>query len=124
MKIGLEVFKLNEITAEADVLLCTLYDHYYSRRINHTPKSQAVYFGTPADIHHDLFSNWLYEDLESACLELAEIGFIVSNIYTGDLIDEISLSNRGIIYMEEKFENRREKLHAYLERLISKLILP
>ncbi len=105
-----------EITKDADYLLCVLYKEYKFRRADGLSKQQARFFGDAEDIFNCIFKEWDLEDLEAACGELKETGFI-NCYYADDTACSIFLSNKAFIYMENRFKNNMESLLDYITKI-------
>ena len=110
-----------EITKESDALICVLYKEYLQRRKNGVPKSKAILFGDSSSVKTQLFPKWNTTDIDEACHELDDAG-LLSCFFADGETGEISISNAGIIYMENRFSNNVSSIFSYLEKLRS--ILP
>lgn len=110
-----------EITKESDTLICVLYKEYLQRRKNGVPKSKAVSFGDSSSVKTLLLPKWNTADIDEACHELDDAGLL--HCFFADCeASEISISNTGIVYMEQRFSKNISSVFNYLEKLRS--ILP
>ena len=106
----------NELTNDAKYLLCTLYKHYKEQRSRQIDKSSAKYIGDCTRIQKDLIPEWLLEDVDETCRELSRAGFVESS-YADDMATNVSLSDKAIIYMENRFKNGIKELIEFMLKL-------
>lgn len=108
----------NELTKDADYMLCALYKSYLNRRENGINKSNAKTFGSSVDIHDTLMKEWNLEDVEETCKELSRAQYISCSPYN-NLSCIITLSDKAIIYMENRFERKVSKIVDYMSKIKS-----
>ena len=107
-----------DLTKDADTVLCVLYRTYLERRKNKLPKSTAKEFDSFAGMQEAFFSKWLVEDVEETCNELKRADFLEFKVFiTGDT-SPITLSDKGIIYMENRFPNGLASVVDFLSKII------
>lgn len=93
---------------EAATVLHALYSQYLSRRNVGYSKQDASEFGSVEDIHDDLCSQLLLDDVDSAMRELDVCGYLI-NDYGDETISQCTLTNDAIIdcknITKDKFKN-------------------
>ena len=105
------------LSNDADYLICLIYKYYLELHDNGIPKSKAKNF-EDITIIHSLVPNWSLEDTFDTCLELSNNGFLIKQKkYISERYDRFSLSDTGIVYMENRFANKIDKLINYIGNL-------
>ena len=105
------------LSKDNDFLICTLYKQYLKNRKSGLSKSDARYFDSSDEIQETLISNWSKEDVATACWELHSKGLLIC--FPGDNIaNSISITDDGIIYMENRFSKKLEKITDYISKLM------
>ncbi|MCL1987252.1 MAG: hypothetical protein FWG64_04695 [Firmicutes bacterium] len=61
---------MNQLTNDAEILLCYIYMDYLQKRKLKMPKSKAKYAGSPSEVQANFLPTWLLEDVEDTLLEL------------------------------------------------------
>lgn len=110
-----------KISKEADILICLLYKQYCDQRKGRVPKSKAKMFGSSEDIQEAILPKWSPEDVDDTCRELGKAK-LLDCFYADDIAYIVHLTDEGIVYMENRFENNFKSLLEYLESLMN--ILP
>ena len=105
------------LTRDSDKLICALYKKYLEQRKHGVSKSEAKYFGSAIDIQKTIFPQWSLEDVEETCRELDRAQLLSSVLYVDDTCDKIELSDKAIIYMENRFGNTIDKIVDYISKL-------
>lgn len=107
---------MNDLTKDQKILLIALYKEFLSRQPALNP-SRANYF---VDVESTLPLLGLKFDLDYAddmFLALLERGYIVGN--ESDLsVDEFGISDKTIIYMENRFKNGLKEIISFLAPFI------
>lgn len=118
-----EVIPLSEIklTKDGDALICALYKELLQRRKAGKPKREARFFIDSKWIHANLAVKWSFEDVDDTCRELSIAG-LIDCLYADDVASYVSISDRGIAYMENRFSDGVDTFFSYIERIRS--ILP
>lgn len=105
------------LTKDAEKVLCAIYKDYLEKRKAGLSKSLANYWGTSHVIHETLLPEWLFENVDDTCRELSRSKMI--NCGWGDNIAlYISISDIGIIYMENRFKNGLKDVVSFLSNFI------
>lgn len=103
------------LTNEADFLLCSIYKNYLDQRIHDVFRKDAVRFGSPEYLQETVVPGWAVEDIEEVMRELNKSSMTVcrwgDNTFSWGL-----LTTDGIIYMENRFGRKMDKV---LNRLSS-----
>lgn len=108
----------NELTKDADAMICVLYKNYLRRRKSGVPKRDAKFFGGSAEIHTDLMPKWSFEDVDETCRELSRAGFL--DCHFADNVTYLAyLTDDAIIYMENRFKDGISSLLEHLHSLMS-----
>ena len=104
------------ISKDADKLICTLYREYLERRKNGISKEKARDFKDAESIHKSFFPNSLSDDIRDDCFELKSAGLLDGESADNTLIF-VSISNGGIIYMENRFKNGLSDVIDFIGKL-------
>lgn len=107
-----------KLTKDSDYLLCSLYKNYLEKRSNGIPKSQASYAGSSEDMQSNFFPKWCLEDVDETCRELDRAGMLYC-LYADNVVYESTLSDQAIIYMENRFENKVNRVLDYILKIKS-----
>lgn len=104
------------LTKDGDKLICLLYKAYKERLKEGVPKARAKHFGNQSSIQESLIPNWSLEDTKETCLELHRSGLVNCAIAIGGIL-ALSLTDYGIIYMENRFKNGLKELLDYINKI-------
>lgn len=107
-----------KLSKDADYLICLIYKHYIEMRNNGIPKSDAKTIGDSHDAHENIVPEWSFEDTDDTCRELIDKGLLDNHIYVDDICGYMSLSNDGIIYMENRFKNGLKEITDFIAKFI------
>ena len=110
------------ISNECDALLCVLYREYRTRRAHGVPISQASYFRDDSSIRENFMPLWPVDDVADVCWRLVNHGLLFATL-GDDKANNVTLTEDGIIYMENRFDAQLEKVLARLVQLAS-LVAP
>ena len=106
-----------QLSRDNDLLICTLYKSYLEQVKNGSSKSESRQFGSSDELQESLFSAWSKDDVATACWELHSKGLL--QCQSGDdLANDVYITNNGIIYMENRFSNKAEKVIDYISKFI------
>jgi len=105
-----------ELTKDAEYMLCAIYKSYKDKRKSGIPKSDAKYIGNSEDIHKSLMSEWLFDDVDETCRELNRAGFVDCRYYD-DTAHYVTLTDKAIIYMENRFVNGLTGVLDYMAKI-------
>ena len=104
---------MERLTNEADFLLCCVYKAYLEQRRQDVFRQNAVRFGPPESLQETIVPGWPVEDIEDVMRELNRKSMTVcrwgDNTFSWGMI-----TTDGIIYMEDRFGRKMDKL---LERI-------
>jgi hypothetical protein len=116
------VFMEIHITRDADAFICVLYREYLKSRKSGKTIEDSARFGDDARIQETLFPKWQLDDVTHLCWYLA--GKNLLRAYRGDnKANRVSLSEDGIVYMENRFPEGISQLLSALGKLASLLLL-
>lgn len=95
-----------ELTKDADKLFCLIYKRYLEDIKSGKSKSSAKQTGSSKEILERHFKNLelSFEDVDETCRELSRSGFLHC-IYADDVVYHSEITDKGIIYMEQRFKN-------------------
>ena len=99
------------LTRDADYMVCSLYKEYLSRVKNGSSKSKAKCF-IKSEIN-SLVPKVNSDDVGDLAEELKSKGLL-----SKDILDNVEFTSDGIIYMENRFLNKADKVLEYLSYLI------
>lgn len=105
------------LTKDSQKLICILYKSYLEKRKSGYSKSNANNFGSSHDIHKNLCSNWLFDDVDDTCRELSNIG-LLNCMWADNIAYIVRISDQGIIYMENRFKNGLVGVIDFLTKFI------
>lgn len=104
------------LTRDSDALICLLYKHYCQQLKRGISKSDAKQFGGSPEIHKSIAPKWTFENVDETCKELSRAGLL--NCYCAEnIVWDSSLSDEGIIYMENRFKDGLKDVLEYLEKI-------
>lgn len=109
-----------ELTKHSDAIICTLYKAYLERRKDKKTINESRRFGSAKDVHREYFSEWLFDDIETGCYELKQKSLIQAICADGTIV-RMSLSDEGLLYMENRFKNKINNVVNYLKDIASLL---
>lgn len=109
------------LTRDSDILICLLYKDYCDKRAVGYSKEKAISFGSSEDIHKNIIPDWSALDVNQTCIELYNAG-LLNIFYADNIAYRTSLSDAGIIYMENRFVEGTKSIMEYLGKF--KAILP
>lgn len=103
----------NELTKDADKMLCCLYKEYLERRKLGNPKRSSRRFSDEYPSSDPILSTWHKSDISDTILELGQKGFL--KVYIGGDFD---LTDSSIIYMENRFKNNLSEISDFISKFI------
>ena len=107
-----------QLTKDADALICVLYKNYLEKRKSGVSKRTAGYFGSSREIHANLMCKWSFDDVDDTIRELSRAG-LLRCLFADSIAYEVSISDNGVIYMENRFKDGLASLFNYIEKLRS-----
>ncbi|MBU5440398.1 hypothetical protein KQI42_20605 [Tissierella sp. MSJ-40] len=105
-----------KITKDADVLICLLYKQYCQQRKDGVPKLQSKLFGSSIEVQKSIAPKWTPEEVDETCRELDRAG-LIECLYAENIVYEFYLSDTGIIYMENRFQDGLNSVLDYLGKI-------
>lgn len=99
-----------QLTQDAEYMLCELYSAYLARRKNGELNENARGFGNSATIQEKYIPQWPINDIDTAAHELERKGLIACQFADGTLYAACTLTDDAIVYMENRFGNKLDKL--------------
>jgi len=110
------------LTKDAEKLICIMYKNYLEKRKAGEPKSKAKKFGGSNSIHEKLLPKWSFQDVDDTCRELSRAG-LLSCMWASDVAYNVSLSDSGISYMENRFKNGLKEVTDFISKILSSIPL-
>ncbi|URZ06427.1 hypothetical protein [Clostridium felsineum] len=107
-----------QLTKNADALICLLYKQYCQKRKNGISKDIAIAFGSSANIYECINTKMQYSDIDAACSELKDSSLLIC-AYAENVVCDSYLSDKGILYMENRFKNGLKEVIDYLSKFKS-----
>ncbi|EPD66035.1 hypothetical protein HMPREF1216_00450 [Coprococcus sp. HPP0048] len=98
-----------ELTKDADRIFCLIYKEYLSRKKSGFSKDFSISFECPEALHSDFLQEFLSDDIHSSVRELSRNNMIRLYVDGG-----FKLSDKGIIYMENRFKNGIKEILEYI----------
>jgi len=80
-------------------------------------KDRAKYFGGSDDIHSSLLPKESFEDVDETCRELSRAKAAVVQ-YGDDVAIDVWISDKAIVYMENRFKNGLVGVFDFLSKFI------
>ena len=102
-----------KLSKDADALICLIYKDYLDKRNSGISKSDAKMFGSSENIHNKIIPEWSLDDVDDTCRELDRSNFL-SILYASNTCSEIFLTDDGIVYMENRFQDKIKNLIDYI----------
>ena len=110
------------ISKDCDALLCVLYKQFLSRRAKGNSIERSGYFGDEDEIRNQLMPKWNVEDIGTLCWRLNGHGLF--DVSPGDdKANDVSLTEEGLIYMEQRFPSGAKAVLEHLAKLAA-LVAP
>lgn len=106
------------ISKECDALICVLYREYLVRRSHGVSIDQASYFRDDVSIRENFMPLWSVDDVCTLCWRLVGHGFLFASP-GNDHANDVTFTDQGIIYMENRFSGKVDELLSRLAQLIS-----
>ncbi|MCL1999135.1 MAG: hypothetical protein FWG65_10255 [Turicibacter sp.] len=104
-----------DLTMDADLMLCELYKLYLERRKDGTFKVDAKSFATH-EIAESIFPDLLVPDVHETLRELARADYLHLIEASGQVL-QFTLAEKGIIYQESRFRRDLKKLVDFILKL-------
>ena len=98
-----------ELTKDTDKLLRLVYKEYLNRKKCGFSKDYAINFECPEALQSDFLQEFNADDIHSSICELSRNNMI--RLYTDG---GFKLSDKGIIYMENRFKNSVKEVLGYI----------
>nr|DAJ57042.1 MAG TPA: hypothetical protein [Caudoviricetes sp.] len=102
-----------DLTKDADLLVCSIYQEYIFRRKSGCSKRNAIEFQSDSFRTSGKISSWLPEDFFSTLSELKEAGFVM--VYING---NFCITNKLIVYMESRFKNGILEITDFITKFI------
>lgn len=106
----------NNLTKNSNKLLGVMYKSYLKKRKSGISKSDANYFTSSRSIQEELMPSRCFEDVDDTCRELNRADMIDCT-WADNTAWDISISDTGIYYMENRSRNRLNKIIDLLIKL-------
>ncbi len=107
-----------ELTKESKALICLLYKHYLDQRKAGKSIEMARYLGHDTVIQKTIAPKWPLDDVTELCWSLERKGLVQTTLGE-DRANNVTFTDKGIIYMESRGKN---VLKTLME--LSKIVLP
>lgn len=106
-----------KLSKDADTLICLIYKYYLELCGTGIPKSKAKFLGSSHEIHENIIPEWNFDDVDSTCNELGKNQLLDISPYN-NICGIVNLSDNGIVYMENRFSDKIEKVVDYISKFI------
>ncbi len=103
---------MQELTKDADKVICCIYKEYLERRKSGISKSEAKEFD--GNFYHNVkaLSKWNSADVSDTLQELHDKKYIKKNVW-GDFF----LLDDSVVYMENRFKNGLSEVMDFISSL-------
>ena len=108
---------MDNLTRDAQKLICLMYKKYLESRKAGKPKSEAKCFGSSRNIQTSMLSKEPVEDVDETCRELSRAKYAVV-YYADDMAYDVTISDSAIVYMENRFKNGLVGVIDFLTKVI------
>lgn len=108
---------MNELTKDADKMLCVLYKEYMQRRSNSVPKRDSKFFGDANFIKVTLFNEMSVSDISETARELSKANYVEAD-FADDELDYLILTDDCIVRMESRFKNGFLEVVDFISKFI------
>lgn len=98
-----------ELTKDTDKLFCLVYKEYLNRKKCGFSKDFSISFEYPEALQSDFLQEFLVDDIHSSIHELSR-----NNMIRKYIDDSFKLSDKGMIYMENRFKNGIKEVLEYI----------
>lgn len=109
---------MDDLTKDAKYLLGKIYAEYLANINNGITKTQAKIIGSSQSINENLVPEEIFEDTDETMKELGRTGY-VKNTYADNVVYFSVLTDKSIIYMENRFKNDIKAVFSFLSKLKS-----
>lgn len=100
---------MDELSKDADKLICVLYKEYLKRIKKGLTKRDAKMIGGSDYMQKALINKWKKDDVDDVCRELDRNGY-VQCVYSNGSVDKLILLDNTIVYMESRFKTGMKKV--------------
>lgn len=107
-----------QLTKESDYLICSLYKKYLQNRADGISKENSKSMGGSKEIQQTIFPNMSLDDVDETCRELSRAEML-DCYFADNTIYIATLTDKAIIYMENRFENNVNKVIDFIAKLKS-----
>lgn len=107
---------MDDLTKDAKYLLSKIYAEYLANINNGISKNRAKIIGSSQSINKNLVPEEIFEDTDETMKELGRAGY-VKNTYADDVVYFSVLTDKTIIYMENRFSNNVKKIVDFISKL-------
>ena len=108
---------MEQLTRDAQKLLCGMYKQYLEKCSSGLPKTDANYFGNTYLVHETFCPLTSFADADELIWELSRNGYICGDP-GDDILSEISITSSGIVFMENRFKNGIKDVLSFLTNFI------
>lgn len=106
-----------ELSKINDAFICILYKSYLDKKESGASLAKARRIGSISNLR-ELLPNWQDEDIEVCCGDLKKDG-LLSVTYADDTVWDSSFTEKGIIYMENRFKDKVKNVIEYVKTIAS-----
>lgn len=103
---------MEQLTKDADKIICCIYKEYLERRKSGISKSKAKEFSDSFYKNVQTLSKWSDEDISDTLQELHDKAYIKRNIF-----EEFVLLDSAVIYMENRFKNGLDGVMDFISKI-------
>lgn len=107
---------MDDLTKDGQYLLAKIYEEYLLNINNGIDKGQAKMIGSSEGINQKLVPEQVFEDTDETMRELGRAGY-VKNTYADNIVYFSVLTDKTIIYMENRFSNNVKKIVDFISKL-------
>lgn len=107
---------MDDLTKDAQYLLTKIYEEYLLNINNGIDKVQAKMIGSSEEINQNLVPEQIVEDTDETMRELGRAGY-VTNTLADNMVYFSVLTDKTIIYMENRFSNNVKQIIDFISKL-------
>lgn len=107
---------MEDLTKEQQHFIITLYKNYLDRTST-MPKDKARAFPDAAYIKENIFPSYSLDEIISICRDLHRAGYVTCKYYDNRVF-HVTITDKTIIYMENRFSNGIKEIAKFLTNFI------
>lgn len=104
---------MDDLTKQQQYIITNLYKIFKERQKNDLSRNEAKIFKSSDKVYTEFFNYLNKEDFIADTLTLKDEGYI-TGAFASNMVVEIAISDKTIIYMENRFKNNIKDIVKFL----------